>query len=103
MNANFTKIYDQEIGRDELPLIRVSRPGRRFYPGYPGRAGALPTETLANFRSSVRELRQRRTYYRCCIPALAGFVSHRSIAPDGFSTIRPDGSLEQRLSKGARS
>jgi hypothetical protein len=63
MNANFTKIYDQEIGRDELPLIRVSRPGRRFYPGYPGRAGALPTETLANFRSSVSEmssLAQRR-------------------------------------------
>src|SRR5258708_31696748 len=48
-------------------------------------------------RRSVRELRQRRTYYRCCIPALAGFVSHRSIAPDGFVNIRMDRSSEQRL------
>ena len=32
---------------------------------------------------AVRGLRQRRAYYRCCIPALAGFVSPRSIAPDG--------------------
>ena len=48
-------------------------------------------------RSSVRELRQRRAYYRCCIPALAGFVSLRSIAPDGFSIIRSDASPEQRL------
>ena len=34
-------------------------------------------------KRAVRELRQRRAYYRCCIPALAGFVSQRSIAPDG--------------------
>jgi len=34
-------------------------------------------------QEAVRELRQRRAYYRCCIPALAGFVSLRSIAPDG--------------------
>jgi hypothetical protein len=33
---------------------------------------------------AVRELRQRKAYYRCCIPALAGFVSLRSIAPDGI-------------------
>ena len=32
---------------------------------------------------AVRGLRQRRAYYRCCIPALAGFVCQRSIAPDG--------------------
>jgi len=32
---------------------------------------------------AVRELRQRKAYYRCCIPALAGFVSLRSIVPDG--------------------
>ena len=50
-------------------------------------------------RTSVRELRQRRAYYRCCIPALAGFVSRRSIAPDGFSTTRLDDSPEQRLSR----
>ena len=57
----------------------------------------VPSRTFIEARSSVRELRQRRAYYRCCIPALAGFVSHRSIAPDGFSTIRLDESLEQRL------
>src|ERR1700675_2478269 len=42
---------------------------------------------------AVRELRQRRAYYRCCIPALAGFVSRRSIAPDGSI---PMDQLEQK-------
>src|SRR3984893_17258739 len=32
---------------------------------------------------SARELRQGGSDYRCCIPALAGFVSPQSIAPDG--------------------
>ena len=32
---------------------------------------------------SARELRQGGSNYRCCIPALAGFVSPQSIAPDG--------------------
>ena len=57
----------------------------------------LRTRIREPFRSSVRELRQRRAYYRCCIPALAGFVSHRSIAPDGFTTSRRDNDPEQRL------
>jgi hypothetical protein len=34
-------------------------------------------------KKSARELRQEGSYYRCCIPALAGFVSPQSIAPDG--------------------
>jgi hypothetical protein len=34
-------------------------------------------------KKSARELRQGGSNYRCCIPALAGFVSPRSIAPDG--------------------
>ena len=43
-------------------------------------AGAvmLPTK-----KKPARELRQGGSYYRCCIPALAGFVSPQSIAPDG--------------------
>src|SRR5215471_10786207 len=41
------------------------------------------SQTKSNRREAVRELRQRRAYYRCCIPALAGFVSLRSIVPDG--------------------
>src|SRR5204862_8119768 len=32
---------------------------------------------------SARELRQGGSDYRCCIPALAGFVSPQSIVPDG--------------------
>ena len=46
----------------------------------PRRAGfgrALPSN------KSARELRQGGSDYRCCIPALAGFVSPQSIAPDG--------------------
>src|SRR5258708_39176131 len=34
-------------------------------------------------KKSARELRQGESDYRCCIPALAGFVSSQSIAPDG--------------------
>jgi len=36
-----------------------------------------------NGQKSARELRQGGSDYRCCIPALAGFVSPQSIAPDG--------------------
>ena len=39
---------------------------------------------------SARELRQRRSNYRCCIPALAGFVSPQSIAPDGGKSFVQD-------------
>jgi hypothetical protein len=34
-------------------------------------------------KKPARELRQGGSYYRCCIPALAGFVSPQSIVPDG--------------------
>jgi len=37
-------------------------------------------------KKPARELRQGGSYYRCCIPALAGFVSPQSIAPDGGET-----------------
>jgi hypothetical protein len=36
-----------------------------------------------SYKKSARELRQGGSDYRCCIPALAGFVSPQSIAPDG--------------------
>jgi hypothetical protein len=39
-------------------------------------------------KKSARGLRQRGSNYRCCIPALAGFVSPQSIAPDGEETYR---------------
>ena len=39
--------------------------------------------TRSNTKKPARELRQGGSYYRCCIPALAGFASPQSIAPDG--------------------
>jgi len=39
-------------------------------------------------KKSARELRQGGSNYRCCIPALAGFVSPQSVAPDGTETYR---------------
>jgi hypothetical protein len=52
-----------------------------------GQAGASFEFTRAVFvapgKKSARELRQEGSDYRCCIPALAGFVSPQSIAPDG--------------------
>src|SRR5215471_15020277 len=41
---------------------------------------------LGRKKKPARELRQEGSYYRCCIPALAGFVSPQSIAPDGGET-----------------
>jgi len=42
-------------------------------------------------KKSARELRQGGSDYRCCIPALAGFVSPQSIAPDGKKLFSKDG------------
>src|SRR5882724_6873632 len=42
-----------------------------------------PSWSRRNGQKSARELRQGGSDYRCCIPALAGFVSPQSIAPDG--------------------
>jgi hypothetical protein len=46
-------------------------------------ARSFDFEELHDKKKSARELRQRGSDYRCCIPALAGFVSPQSIAPDG--------------------
>src|SRR5437773_5770593 len=43
--------------------------------------------TRATLKKPARELRQGGSDYRCCIPALAGFVSPQSIAPDGEQTF----------------
>ena len=47
-------------------------------------------------KKPARELRQGGSYYRCCIPALAGFVSPQSIAPDGgeISSHKRDAQLK---------
>src|SRR5437763_5817745 len=44
---------------------------------------AAGPDTRATPKKPARELRQGGSDYRCCIPALAGFVSPQSIAPDG--------------------
>jgi len=48
-------------------------------------------------KKPARELRQGGSYYRCCIPALAGFVSPQSIVPDGgeISSHQRDAQLEK--------
>ena len=47
-------------------------------------------------KKPARELRQGGSNYRCCIPALAGFVSPQSIAPDGgeISSHKRDAQLK---------
>src|SRR5439155_19666626 len=50
--------------------------------GSPSRP-ARPAVAPYHKRKSARELRQGGSDYRCCIPALAGFVSPQSIAPGG--------------------
>src|SRR5204863_6724837 len=47
------------------------------------RIAPFSLSTISSRKKSARELRQGGSDYRCCIPALAGFVSPQSIAPDG--------------------
>src|SRR6266404_3273176 len=54
------------------------------------RIAPFSLSTISSRKKSARELRQRRSDYRCCIPALAGFVSPQSIAPDGRKTFVQD-------------
>src|SRR5436309_2256238 len=65
--------------------ILAGQPSLRF-----PRIAPFSLSTISSRKKSARELRQRRSDYRCCIPALAGFVSLRSIAPDGGKTFAQD-------------
>ena len=60
--------------------------------------------TPSNPKKPARELRQGGSYYRCCIPALAGFASPQSIAPDGreISLHQRDAQLENAVPGCAR-
>src|SRR5690349_10950361 len=53
-------------------------------------------------KKSARELRQGGSDYRCCIPALAGFVSPQSIAPDGIQNSPEPLVRATRFSRPAR-
>ena len=48
-------------------------------------------------KKSARELRQGRSDYRCCLPALAGFVCLQSAVPDGARTIGRGRSDDKRF------
>jgi NAD(P)-dependent dehydrogenase (short-subunit alcohol dehydrogenase family) len=78
-------IADLPLAHLRSALCSVSRAKRQI--GHLRLVGAVPgwagQPAKRSFWEAVRELRQRKAYYRCCIPALAGFVSLRSIAPDG--------------------
>ena len=63
----------------KLHVGRAGPPGRPFF-----RISARPAVAP---KKSAREPRQGGSDYRCCIPALAGFVSPQSIAPDGEQTF----------------
>jgi hypothetical protein len=52
--------------------------------------GTAQSAAAAQQKRSARELRQGGSDYRCCIPALAGFVSPQSIAPDGKHIFQQD-------------
>ena len=52
--------------------------------------GTAHPVAAAQQKKSARELRQGGSDYRCCIPALAGFVSPQSIAPDGKQIFQQD-------------
>src|SRR5436190_18117071 len=65
--------------------ILADQPSPRFL-----RIAPFSRSTISSRKKSASELRQRRSDYRCCIPALAGFVSPQSIAPDGGKTFAQD-------------
>ena len=81
VNLRLTALFDhlREASRFDFQEFHWGSPGPartlRLRSGQAGRT--LP------IKKSARELRQGGSDYRCCIPALAGFVSPQSIAPDG--------------------
>src|ERR1700693_132327 len=66
----------------KLHVARAGPPGRPFF-----RISARPAVAS---KKSAREPRQGGSDYRCCIPALAGFVRPPSIAPDGGEKFAQD-------------
>ena len=82
----------------KLHVGRAGPPGRPFF-----RISARPAVAP---KKSAREPRQGGSDYRCCIPALAGFVRPPSIAPDGEENSRKIGIVQSGFENrrcGARS
>src|SRR5438045_50965 len=76
--------------------ILAGQPSPRFL-----RIAPFSLSTISSRKKSARELRQRGSDYRCCIPALAGFVSPQSIAPDGKQLFAKDGRRAIAFSRSA--
>ena|SRR6476660_1026809 len=97
VNLRLTALFDhlREANRFDFQKFHCGWPGRAhpfdFAQGRLGRA--LP------IKKSARELRQGGSDYRCCIPALAGFVSPQSIAPDGEQTFSQESRRATRNSE----
>ena len=92
VNLGFPAFLDDlsEARRFDFEKFHVGRdgpPGRPFF-----RVVARPVRRLpdALLKKSAREPRQGGSDYRCCIPALAGFVRPPSIAPDGEEKFAQD-------------
>src|SRR6476660_9405758 len=97
VNLRLTALFDhlREANRFDFQKFHCGWPGRAhpfdFAQGRLGRA--LP------IKKSARELRQGGSDYRCFIPALAGFVSPQSIAPDGEQTFSQESRRATRNSE----
>src|SRR5438105_15713467 len=92
VNLRFPAFLDDlsEARRFDFEKFHVGRdgpPGRPFFRVWRARSGGCRTPYL---KKSAREPWQGGSDYRCCIPALAGFVSPRSIAPDGEEKFAQD-------------
>src|SRR5437667_7353522 len=74
--------------------ILAGQPSLRF-----PRIAPFSLSTISSRKKSARELRQGGSNYRCCIPALAGFVSPQSIAPDGNKLFAKDGRCAMGFSR----
>src|SRR6266571_3400879 len=93
VNVRHTALFDdlREASRFNLEEFHCGSPGRRARSDAPYRG-----------QKSARELRQGGSDYRCCIPALAGFVSPQSIAPDGKQIFSQESRRATANSEGFR-
>ncbi len=90
VNLRFTTFFD------------YLRKARRFHFEELHTRSTRPAVTPSR-KKPARELRQGGSDYRCCIPALAGFVSPQSIAPDGKGISRNIDIMQPRMLSGKRS
>src|SRR5437588_9595341 len=88
LNRHHAVVFDLRLQMSILPRFLPERVNLRLT-GFLDDLRKTRSFDFEQFhKKSARELRQGGSNYRCCIPALAGFVSPQSIAPDGGETYR---------------